>query len=476
MNLTDPLPVAYLALEWTIRITMLVIVTARRSPEEARTWLLFALFLPIPTLIAFLVVGRPKATRRRRRRLLEVRELLAHASGQIAHSHHCSRPQVSPNLTAAARFVESLSQFPALGGNAIQFLSDYGETITRLVSDIDQSTDHVHLTTYTFANDATGERVMAALLRAATRGVDCRVIIDAAGSFASASAIEARLAADGIAIVRALPISIFRLRGVRADIRNHRKIAVIDGQAGYIGSQNIVDEIAASGLVNKELVIRVEGPVVLELQSVFAADWFLETGRTLDRIDFFPHEAGNGEITTQLLASGPEYPLPGPGPLIVALIHGAQRRAILTTPYFIPDDALVQALKMAALRGVEVHVILSHASDSWIVSLAQRSYYEEFLQAGVNIHLYRSGLLHAKHVSIDDEIVLIGSLNLDMRSFYLNAEASLVCYDRGTAAALGSEQRRNLEESDRLTLKQWKKRSFQAKLAQNIARLFSPLL
>ena len=476
MNIADPIAFAYLASEWTIRVLMLAIVTSRRSPEEARTWLLFALFLPIPTLFVYFIVGRPKAPRWRRRRFTEAQALLAHANRQIEHSHHCSGPEVSPNLVAAARFVESLSQFPVLGGNAIQFLADYGEAISRLVLDIDQATDHVHLATYTFADDATGDRVMLALLRAAKRGIDCRVLIDAVGSFASASAIEARLAAGGIEIVQALPVSIFRLRGVRADIRNHRKIAVIDGQTGYIGSQNMIDEIAASGLVNKELVLRVEGPIVLELQAVFATDWFLETGRALDRIDFFPHEQGKGDSTAQVLASGPEYPLAGAGPLIVALVHGAQQSVTLTTPYFIPDDALTQALKIAALRGVEVNLILSRASDSWLVGLAQRSYYSEFLKAGVVIHLYRKGLLHAKHISVDDEIVLIGSLNLDMRSFHLNAEASLACYDPQIAAELSAEQRRNLSASDPLCLPTWETRPYLAKLAQNTARLFSPLL
>ncbi len=476
MNLTDPIPLAYLTLEWTIRLVMLVTVTSRRSPEEARTWLLFALFLPIPTFIFYLIAGQPKAPRWRRRRFVEGQILLARAARQIAHSRHCLRPAVSSHLESATRFVESLSRFPVLGGNAIHFLPDYEGVIDRLVEDIEQASDHVHLTTYIFADDASGDRIMSALLHAAKRGIDCRVLIDAMGSFSWASSVTRRLRSGGVAVARAFPVAFPGLGKVRADIRNHRKIVVIDGQVGYIGSQNVIDKKASSGLINKELVLRVEGPIVLELQAVFTADWFLERGEVLDRSQFFPHGRAKGKYAAQLLASGPEYPLAGAGPLVVALVHGARRSVTLTTPYFIPDESLLQALKTAAMRGVEVRIILSHASDSWLVGLAQRSYYGEFLSAGVAIYLYREGLLHAKHISIDDEIVLIGSLNLDMRSFYLNAEASLVCYDREIAVDLRMEQQRNLAVSDTLSLEAWRRRSFLATLAQNIARLFGPLL
>jgi cardiolipin synthase len=476
MSITDPLPLAWLSLEWTIRVLMLVLVTSRRSAEEARTWLLFALFLPVPTFVLYLIIGRPKAPRWRRRRFAEARSLLVRASRQIALSRHCSRATVSENLAPAARLIEGLTQFPVLGGNAIRLLADYTAVIDQLVEDIEHASDHVHLTTYTFANDATGTRIMAALLQAAERGIDCRVLIDAVGSFTSASAVVRKLTAGGIEVARALPLSFLRPRAIRADIRNHRKIVVIDGRTGYIGSQNIVDETARWGLVNKELVIRLSGPAVLELQAVFAADWFLETGRVLDQIGLFPHDQAEGGSAAQLLASGPEYPLAGAGQLIVALVHGARRRIVLTTPYFIPDDALARALETAARRGVEAHLILSRRSDSWIVGLAQRSYYSDLLRAGVLIHLYRDGLLHAKHVSADDDIVLIGSLNLDMRSVHLNAEASLVCYDPAISAELGAEQRRNIGASDPLSLEAWENRSFRAKLAQNTARLLSPLL
>ena len=178
----------------------------------------------------------------------------------------------------------------------------------------------------------------------------------------------------------------------------------------------------------------------------------------------------------QALPSGPAFPTQNNQRLFVALVHGARKRVVLTTPYFIPDEPLLQALQTAVLRGVEVHLVGSEAGDHPVVSLAQKSYYEELLEAGVQIHPYRTNFLHAKHLSIDDSVALIGTSNLDIRSFVLNAEVMLMIYDPGVAARLAAEQERYFANSQVLTLAQWQQRSFARKVAQNLARLLSPLL
>jgi cardiolipin synthase len=472
----EPLALAYIAVEWTIRIAMLVVVPFRRSPAAARGWLLIVFFLPVPALALYLTIGRPTYPRWRRRRFTQARELLTKATQEIAHSVHCSRPTVPGNLAPAALLIQHLGQFPLLGGNRIRLLADYDEVIERLVIDIDRATHHVHLLTYIFADDAVGRRVIAGLLRAAGRGVTCRVIIDAVGSRRWATRVIDSLEAGGVSVARALPVSLFRRHSARADLRNHRKIVVIDGFIGYIGSQNIVAADFAPGVVNQELVAWVGGPVILELQAVFATDWFLETGQALDDPALFQHEHTESGIVAQVLPSGPDYPIAGAGRLVVALVHGAQKRVVLTTPYFIPDEALLQALQTAVLRGVEVHLILSRVADNWLVSLAQRSYYEELLTAGVSIHLFREGLLHAKHHTIDNDIAVIGSTNIDIRSFLLNAEVSLILYDTDATAVLQAEQKRNLATSDQLTAAEWARRSPAMRFVENVARLVSPLL
>jgi cardiolipin synthase len=273
-----------------------------------------------------------------------------------------------------------------------------------------------------------------------------------------------------------LPVSLWPWRKARLDLRNHRKIAVIDGRIGYTGSQNLVDAEFKQGLAYEDLMVRVTGPVVLELQYVFAADWFLETNEVLDSEDEFPGPEIAGSVPAQLLPSGPAFPTQNNQRLFVALVHGARKQVVLTTPYFIPDEPLLQAMQTASLRGVNVHLVVSEKGDSRTVTLAQESYFEELLEARVKIHLYRKNFLHAKHLSIDDAVAVIGSSNLDIRSFALNAEVMLVIYDSNVTAQLAAEQERYYANSCLLTLATWEQRSFGAKVVQNLARLLSPLL
>ena len=466
----------YLAIEWTIRIVMLVVVPFRRSPDAARGWLLLVFFLPVPALVLYLLIGRPAYPQWRHQRFARARRLLAEVIKELEQSPSCCRPRLPENLAMAALLIERLGEFPALGGNTIKLLTDYDEVVERLVADIDSAHSHVHLLSYIFADDAAGQLVIDALLRAAARGVQCRVLIDALGSRAWARRVGLRLAGGGVDAALALPVSLLQRRRTRADLRNHRKIFVVDARIAYIGSQNIIAANFSPGILNRELVVQASGPIVLALQALFVSDWFIETDKILDTALFFPHQRAEKGAVAQLLPSGPDYPVSGVERMVVALVHGARRRIVITTPYFIPDESLLQALQTVVLRGVEVQLIVSRDLDNWFVNLAQRSYYDELLSAGVTIHRYRSGLLHAKHISIDEDIVVIGSTNIDIRSFMLNSEASLVIYDSEVTAHLRAEQDRNLLASDRLLPADWARRPFAPKLIENVARLVSPLL
>jgi cardiolipin synthase len=472
----DPLALAYLVLEWTIRIGMLIVIPFRRSPDAARNWLLVGFFLPVPALLLYLMIGRPTYPRWRQRRAVDARRLLGNARDEIAHSRHCTQPKLPDTLTPSALLIEHLGQFPALGGNKVDLIVDYEAVINAIVADIDRASRHVHILTYIFADDRTGGRIIDALGRAVARGVACRVLIDALGSHTWAKQVMRRLKANGVEAQQALPITFLRLKSARADLRNHRKITVIDGHVGYIGSQNLVDADFAKNKVNHELVVRACGAVVLELQAIFAADWFLEAGESLNARDLFPHRPAEGKAVAQVLPSGPDYPLAGAGQLVTAMIAGARHRVVITTPYFIPDEPLLKVMQTAVLRGVEVVLLVSAVTDHLFVSLAEQSYYDQLLQAGIEIYRFRDGLLHAKHLSIDDDISFVGSSNMDIRSFLLNSEASLVLFDRIAITSLQAEQRRIMAASDRLSLAQWKTRPPLKKVAENVARLVSPLL
>jgi cardiolipin synthase A/B len=462
--------------EWAIRLAMLVVVPFRRTPAAAKGWLLLIFFEPWVGLLLYLLIGRAKLPRRRRDQVAELPRAMARVVRRLVNHPNVFHPEVGPALAQAVTLAENLGQSPILGGNAVELLMDYDGTITRLVADIDRAENHVHLLFYIFADDRATAPVIEALGRAAKRGVRCRVLADAIGSRSALRTLGPKLRGLGVEVHGMLPIRLLPWRKARLDLRNHRKIAVIDGRVGYTGSQNLVAALYKEGVTYEEVMVRVTGPVVLELQYVFAADWFLETNEVLDGEAEFPAPEVVGAVPAQVLPSGPDFPTQNNQRLIVALVHGARKRVVLATPYFIPDEPLLQAMQTAVLRGVDVHLVVSEKEDQFVVSLAQKSYYEELLEAGVRVHLYRKNFLHAKHLSSDGSVALIGTSNLDIRSFVLNAEVMLMIYDPGVVARLATEQERYFANSRLLTLAEWRQRPFASKVAQNLARLLSPLL
>jgi cardiolipin synthase len=278
-----------------------------------------------------------------------------------------------------------------------------------------------------------------------------------------------------------LPLRFFGASYTRPDLRNHRKIAVIDGQVGFTGSQNLIKRNydRKDAIYYDELVARVSGPVVAELEAAFLTDWYSETDLLLDRqvapeIAFEPKASGN--TLCQVLPSGSSFQNENNLKLFTSLIHAARHTLVITNPYFVPDDALMTAITSAAQRGVNVTLVNSEASDQFLVSHAERSYYEELLRADVKVYQYKAPiLLHSKHISIDNDIAVIGSSNLDMRSFQLNLEVTLVCYDPQVVTALRQVEAANLSKSRPVILSEWKTRGTGEKLFENISRLTAAL-
>jgi cardiolipin synthase len=478
MSWTDPTFWAWILVisEWVIRLIMLVVIPFRRTPAAAKGWLLLIFFEPWLGLLLYLMIGRARLPRWQRERIAKLPQAMSGILSRLAKHPNIFHPEVGPALSQAVVLAENLGGGPILGGNALELLADYDGTLARLTADIDGAANHVHLLFFIFADDAATEPIIEALGRAVKRGVRCRVLADAIGSRKGLRTLRPKLTALGVEVHAMLPISLLPWRKARLDLRNHRKIVVIDGQIGYTGSQNLVAADFKKGLAYEDLMVRVTGPVVLELQYMFAADWFVETNELLDSDQEFPGPKICGDVPAQGLASGPAFSTQNNQRLFVALIHGARKRVVLTTPYFIPDEPLFQAMQTAVVRGVDVHLIVSEKGDQRVVSLAQESYYEELLETGARIHLYGKNFLHAKHLSIDDSVALIGSSNLDIRSFALNAEVMLLIYDTGVTARLAAEQDRYLRNSQLLTLAAWGQRSFARRFVQNLARLLSPLL
>jgi cardiolipin synthase len=373
----------------------------------------------------------------------------------------------------SAALVQRVGGMPKVAGNGVELIDDYDAVIKRLVTDIDAAKLHVRILVYLFADDATGMKVIDALGRAKQRGVDCHVLIDPVGSYKWLKGTRAALQAAGVETKEALPFRYLRGR-TRRDMRNHRKLFLIDGMIGYAGSQNIVAKDFRPGITNHELVARVTGPIVAQMTGAFMADWYLETEVILEENIALP--PSNGEVTAQLLPSGADYRCEGFQTFLVWKIHRAERHVLITTPYLIPDEDLLSAMRTAVLRGVVVDLVVSAIADQKLVNMAQRSYYQELIDGGIRIHRFRNFLLHAKNVSIDGSTAVIGSSNVDIRSFQLNEEVSLVLYGVDAVAPLEAIQLGYLNASDPVDPARWKRRPALHKIGENIARMVSPLL
>lgn len=468
----------YLISEWAVRLAMLFYVPQRRSPAAARGWLLLIFFLPWPGLILYAIFGRAYLPRERLGMQLAVSRLVRELQPRILGDALVTELALPPAFSPAVSLAHRLADFATCRGNQVELLTDYHQGIERMLADIAAARHHVHLLYYIFRDDSTGMRVIEALKSAAARGVACRVLADGYGSFFAFRRLAPLFRASGIEAVLLMPPRLWGRKAVRLDLRNHRKIAIIDGHIGYVGSQNIVDPDANRRLTNEELVARLTGPVVRQLQGVFLADRYYETESLPDDPPerLFPQVGSGGGVLAQVMPSGPGYHHGNTQQVFVALMHAAAHRIVLTTPYFVPDEPFLLAMKMAAERGVAVHLVVSRHSNKPIVHLAQESNYEELLDAGARIHLYHGNFLHAKHATIDDDVAVIGTSNLDIRSFALNNEVSVLVYDRAVVAKLQQVQARYFEESEEVDLLIWRKRGIFARVAQNVARLADTLL
>jgi cardiolipin synthase len=453
--------------EWLIRLGALAVIPLRRSPAATASWLLLIFFFPGAGLLLYLFIGRPQFPAARERRWRELRPFYADVADRLEGAAGCEEDETS-------RFARTLGRMPCANGNGIALIADYDEVIDRLVADIDAARHQVDLLVYIFADDAVGRRIAGALASAVGRGVRCRVMFDPVGSHHWRRGTLRLLRASGVEVREALPVRLLWRRS-RADMRNHRKLFVIDGAIGYAGSQNLVSKDFRPGVTNRELVARVTGPVVASMAAIVSGDWWIE-GSEPPASAPIAIPAASGGARAQLLPSGADYPLEGFETLLVWQLHRACRRAVLVTPYFIPDEDVIGAMRCAAARGVTVDLVVSAVVDQRIVHLAQSSYFDELLDAGVRIHTYRDFLLHAKNVSIDGKLGIVGSSNVDLRSFQLNEEASLLLHDATAIARLEEIQADYIAASDTLHLAGWRARPRLQRLPENIARIMSPLL
>jgi cardiolipin synthase len=452
-----------------------LVLLRKKEPAATFAWILVLVFVPVVGVVLFWFLGRDRLRRPVRKR----REESAAVQGRIELR---LSGQFDPRLLEQSlerqpaeqrgvmRLASALGRMGIVAGNDVRVLVGAEEKLGALLAAIEGARDHIHLEYYIFRGDRTGKRVLNALIDAAKRGVRVRVLYDGYGSVGLGRHLRPLVRAGGRG-APFFPLSIVR-RAWTLNLRNHRKLAVIDGEIGFTGGINIGDMF----LDWRDVHLRLEGPVVAELQAVFVADWYLATRRDLTEPCFFPPVEPRGASVAQILQSGPDESAEAIHRLYFAAIASARERVYLTTPYFVPDKAMSVALQTAALRGVEVRLIVPRRSNHRVTFHAGRSFYDELLMTGVHIHEYLPTMLHTKAIVVDGRFGLVGTANLDVRSFRLNFELVAVLYDPEGVARLEAIFLEDLACTEEVQLASWRKRAVLTRVKEGAGRLMSPLL
>lgn len=462
------------------------VIMKRPATGVALAWLLLVVTVPYVGAALYFMVGERRIGRLRAERIgilrADYQKICDHAIRNGLTNVDWSRH------TAVARGMDRLGRqmgaAPTVCGSDVRLFDDTKTILRAIVADVDAAKTSVLMEFYIWNVGGAADAVLEAVIRAAHRGVSCRLLIDALGARPWwKSPQPQQLRAAGVELQASLPVGIFRTFVGRTDLRNHRKIVVIDGAIAWTGSMNMVDPQffkQDSGVGQwVDAMVRLQGAVVAPLAATMIGDWTLETGEPLEKLiesAGLGFVAGKGPADIQVMPSGPGQTKDGLLQMILSLIKAAQNELILTTPYLVPDESLLRAIRGAAASGVRVALIVPEKVDSLMARYASRSFYDDLLEVGVEIYLFRGGLLHTKSIMVDGAMAMFGTVNLDMRSLWINYEVALFAYDPEFARELRSLQQTYIDDSSLLDPQQWQARSSQSRFLENVMRLVSPLL
>lgn len=470
------------------------VIMRRRSYGVSFAWLIVILLFPIFGAFIYLLFGENRISDRRAARIKDSSAHYQHWLETLEERAPVNWQDYNIECRPLHNLARRLTGLPAMDGNQLELLETSDTIINSIINDIDQSQSTCHLQFYIWEEGGQVDRVIDSLIGAAERGVTCRLLLDDLGSRQFLASPTARKMSEaGIRIQTALPAGLIKVFRARIDIRNHRKVVIIDGKIAYTGSQNMADPEffkQGAGVGNWiDLMVRIRGPVVETLAGTFISDWFLETNSdrfemrslledmdTVRRIADIHSPPLEGDVAVQVVPSGPGFASDAIHSMLLTTIYAARKQLILTTPYFIPDEALLAALESAAFRGVEVTIIIPAKNDSKLAEYGARARFEKLCEAGVKIYRFQDGFLHSKTITVDGDFAMFGSVNLDMRSFWLNFETTLVIYDRDVCRDLQTLQLGYIASSSRLDIDTFSQRSVFEKFKENAVLLIGPLL
>lgn len=481
---------ALVVVNFLIQGFALGVIPENRRPSTGMAWLLAIVLVPVLGLALFLLFGSPRVGRTRHLKQTEINELIA---ARVAGLERPKTTAPSAYLQTVVDLNQRLGALPLSSGNRVHLIEDYRGSIQAMAHEVRRAESFVHVEFYITAWDEVTDPLFQAMTEAVERGVDVRLLFDHLGSRGIPGYQEMlkRLATTGIQWYPMLPIEPLKGRFRRPDLRNHRKLLVVDGKVGFTGSLNLTEPGYNKPKNHKvgrewvELMLRIEGPAVASLDAIFATDWDAETDEQLhveareatgsaaaDALEF-PEVP---EVAVQVVPSGPGFESENNLRMFTSLLYAATERISITSPYFVPDESLLYAVTTAAQRGIAVELFVSEQADQFMVGHAQASYYAALLRAGVRIYLYPAPwVLHSKHFSIDDDVAVVGSSNMDMRSFALNYELSALLIGREMVEKLRVVEDHYRSLSRELTPDEWQGRPFRLRYVDNVMRLTSAL-
>lgn len=484
------------ALHWLIILGLGTRILLRRKARGVTlSWLLIIISIPFAGAVAYLLVGELWLPHKRIKKYRLYAPLIKLEVARLTSRWSINQNTLHPLSKILYTQAHNSFDLPALTGNAVQIYSTTNDCIKALVNDLNNAEHSVVMLFYIWDSSGLVGEIERALISASQRGISCKIMVDSAGSarfLRSHNAIKLREA--GIEITELLPVGRFRFLFKRIDIRNHRKIIAIDQETAYLGSMNMVDPayFGARKRVGQwvDVMARIQGPASALVDLLAKLDRAIERQDTQDiqagtrlpskedpkfHIEVEP-DASQGQTAIQIVSSGPDQSPRITHDMLLTLIYNAEQKLIVTTPYFIPGESMLAAMTAASLRGVEVTLVVPAKVDSMVVARASRSYFQDLLDAGVAIHQYQRGLLHTKTVTADNQVAMLGTVNMDKRSFWINFEVSMFVYDPHAVAEVQSLQESYINDSTQIDPDQWSKNSIPSRLLDNLAQLLSPIL
>ncbi|EGW40155.1 phospholipase D family protein [Desulfosporosinus sp. OT] len=457
-----------------------VIFLENRDPTKTIIWLLILGALPVMGALLYLLFGRVvrkhQLSRHKQGGQEQFEEILKEQQVRLKAEDIDRAGTISMNKKLAQLLLNDAAA-PLTLNNRSEVLTNGPDTFKALFAALEGAKDHIHLEFFIFHYDAIGQDILNLLISKASKGVKVRVLVDGLAN-RSLTKRFGELRKVGVEAEGFYPVR-FPFLSRRLNLRNHRKIVVVDGRVGFIGGLNVGDEYLSR---NKRIgfwrdtFLKLEGDSVNFLQNVFLNDWNGVTHQDINDLLYYPQPQYFGRQMTQIAATGPDSDWGSMLQIFFVALTSAEKTIYIETPYFIPDEGSVMALKTAALSGLDVRIILQGVPDHKITYWASHSYVEELLELGVRIYRYQKGILHAKVLILDSKIGVVGSTNFDIRSFSLNFEISAFIYDCQFALRLEQDFHQDLADSNEILLEEYKKRPLVNRVKESSARLFSPLL